>query len=357
MSQSVAFKCTYNDGNEGVFVGFADTCSRENIERNVRVERVWCSNSGCDCKKFYDKGMKGALPVEPCYESILFKNWSYGAGSFHTGIKAGREIHLTNSAPGKFAVLTTRFPGDPEADRRIIGLFKIATIENLHILNAAQNGRIRLPLEEAKALYFWAYCTNSAKRPVWGTGLFRYLEDGQVHRILEDIAATVRDEKTKASLNILITDSFGGTPAPPPSGCLAAKSTDRQAKIEQLRKYGPGGEGPDHQKLKEWIADHPDVLGLTDVSGHQVEYRFESGDRADLVFEHKSGIYTVIEVETTTPLPGAHQAIKYRALLCAQKGFPLDSHKVRSILVAWSIPLQVATFCTNYGIEFRQYAK
>jgi RecB family endonuclease NucS len=92
------------------------------------------------------------------------------------------------------------------------------------------------------------------------------------------------------------------------------------------------------------------VLGLTDVSKHHVEYRFQSGDRADLVFEHRSGVYTVVEVETTTPLPGAHQAIKYRALLCAQKGFPLTSQKVRSILAAWSIPTQVADFCTTYGI-------
>lgn len=249
MSQSIAFKCTYNDGGEGVFVGFAGTCSNDNIQRNVKGERVWCSNPRCDCTQFFKKDMKGAPPVEPCYESRLFQNWAFGAGAFHTGVKAGKRIHLTNSAPGKFAVLTTRFPGDTEADRRIIGLFKIAQIENQNTVIAAPAGRVRLPLEEAKELFFWAYLSTAINAPTWCTGLFRYLEDGQVHRILEDVAATVRDEKTKASISALINDSFGGAPAPPPSGCLAGKSTGRQAAIEELRKYGPGGEGPDHREL------------------------------------------------------------------------------------------------------------
>jgi hypothetical protein len=356
MSQSIAFKCTYNDGGEGVFVGFADTCSKENIERNVRNKRVWCSSPLCECSKFYSKSMKGAMPVEPCYESRLFREWSFGAGGFHTGLKAG-DIHLTKSAPGKFAILTTRFPGDTEADRRIIGLFKIAQIENQNTVLATPAGRIRLPLEEATELFFWAYLSNSNNDPDWRTGLFRYLEDGQVHRILEDVAATVRDEKTKAAIDTLINDSFGSVPAPPPSGCLAGKSTGRRAAMARLRKYGPGGEGKDHYELKTWIQRHPEVIGLTDVSDVAVEHPFISGDAVDLVFAHKSGAYTVVEIETTTPLPGAHQAIKYRALLCAEKGLPLDSSKVRSKIVAWSIPSDVEQFCSTYGIEFHHYGK
>lgn len=164
MISSIAFKCTYNDGGKGFFVGFAATCSKDNIERNVMNNRVWCSSPRCECSKFYDKGMKGATPVEPCYESTLFQNWSFGAGEFHTGAKAGY-IHLTKSAPGKFAVLTTRFPGETEADRRIIGLFKIARIENQNTVVATPRGRIRLPLEEANELFFWAYVSNSKNAP------------------------------------------------------------------------------------------------------------------------------------------------------------------------------------------------
>jgi hypothetical protein len=343
-----------HDGDEGAFVGFAGTCSKDNIERNVRNNRVWCSSQLCECRNFYDSGLNGTKPVGPCYESQLFQDWEFGAGGFHTDIKTGA-IHLTQAQKGKFAILTTRFPGDPESERRSIGLFRIAKIEEHNLLTGARKGRIRLPLEEAKELFFWAYCTNTAKKPDWRTGLFRYLDDGQVHRILEDLALTVRDENTKSELNHLISQAFGGGPAPPASGCLPEKSTNRAAALAKLRKYGPGGEGKAHKELKEWISKHPEALNLTDIVSVTVERTFISGDAADVVFTHKSGSHTVVEIETTTPLPGAHQAIKYRALLCAENGLPLDTNKVKAILVAWSVPSKVQNFCKNHGVGFQEY--
>src|ERR1700726_4093840 len=204
MGSSVAFKCTYNDGGEGLLVGFAGTCSKDNIARNVEAKRAWCSSLRCDCRQYYDKkGLKGAAPLDPCYESKLFRIWEFGAGGYDTVTKDG-PIPLTHSEPGKFAILTTRFPGDTESQRRIIGIFQIVRIDNQNNLIAAPEGRIRLPLEEARELFFWAYHSNSAKKPDWRTGLFRYLEDDQVHRILADIASTVRDENTTRQLNELI---------------------------------------------------------------------------------------------------------------------------------------------------------
>jgi len=76
-----------------------------------------------------------------------------------------------------------------------------------------------LPLEEAKELYFGAYSNNAAKKPDWRTGLFRYLEDGQVHRILTDVAATVRDEQTKKEVDALIQQAFKAQEAPAAQGC------------------------------------------------------------------------------------------------------------------------------------------
>jgi len=165
MGRSVAFKCTYNDGDEGVFVGFADTCSRDNIERNVRNGRVWCSSPLCACRKFCDEGMRGDKPTAPCYESELFQKWEFGVGGFHTGVKAGQQIPLTQTEAGDFAILTTRFPCEAESERHIIGLFRVGKVESQNMLTAAPQGRIRLPLEEAKRLYFWAYCSNNANRP------------------------------------------------------------------------------------------------------------------------------------------------------------------------------------------------
>jgi hypothetical protein len=355
MGQSVAFKCTYNDGGEGAFVGFSATCSKDNIERNVKSSRVWCSSPQCECRQFYDTGMQGEKPEDPCYESRLFRDWRYGAGWFHTGVKAGTPIHLRKVEVDKFAILTTRFPGEPEEARRIIGLYQIGEILQIPetVLVAVPKGRVRLPMEEAKELFFWAYHRTVSGKPDWRTGLVRYLDDGQVHRILADVAATVRDESTKKEINYLIAQVSGDTLAPRASGHLSQMSASRPTNIAKARKYGLGGEGEEHKKLKKWLSEHPERLGLTDVTDVAIEHTFLSGDSADVVFTHESGRYTVVEVETTNPLPGAYQAIKYRALLCAEKGLDLDTPQVRAILVAWSIPDEAWTFCERYGIDIQ----
>lgn len=357
MAQSVAFKCTYNDGGLAAFVGFAGTCSKDNIARNIENGRIWCSNSRCDCRRYYEQGLKGRIPVDPCMESQLFRDWRFGAGSYHSGAKSGEHKRLENTAKGKFAILTTRFPDeDEEPARRIVGLFLIEDVINKHEVVALPKGRVRLPLEEAKQLYFWAYYKTSAISPSWRTGLFRYLKDGQVHRILADVAATVRNQSTRDTVNEMIHQAFGTQAAPPPSGCLRQRSLQRVRAVAVARKYGPGGEGEAHRKLKEWVAKHPDALGLHEVIGEgEVEYPFCCGDSADVVFRHKSGKWTAVEIETTTPFPaGAFQAIKYRALLCADKGFPLDSKHVEGILVAWSIPSKVREFCRKYGLLWKE---
>jgi hypothetical protein len=50
------------------------------------------------------------------------------------------------SAQGGFAILTARFPGEPERDRRIIGLFKISKIEDRNNVETSLGGRVRLPI-------------------------------------------------------------------------------------------------------------------------------------------------------------------------------------------------------------------
>jgi hypothetical protein len=357
MRKSVAFKCTYNDGGEDVLVGFSDTCSKANIIRNVQNSRVWCSSLECACRRYYDKGRKGHKPQEPCYESVLFREWRYGGGAYHTGVRAGTPIPLNDVEFGKFAILTTRFPDEHESERRIVGLFQIGKIEDNPetVVIATPESRIRLPLEEAKELYFWAYLDTKTGRPDWRTGLFRYLEDEQVHRILADVAETARDENTRATVKKLIAQEFGTVSPPSATGCLPERSINRSLNIAQARKYGPGGEGRAHKKLKMWLSEHPDKIGLTNIEKVEVEHRFLSGDLADLVFAHEAGRYTVVKVETNDSLPGAHQAIKYRALLCAEKNFSLDTDKVKAVLVAWEIPDEVKVFCEKYEIGFETY--
>lgn len=238
MGKSVALKCTYNDGHEnvndeGVFVGFGGTCSNENIKRNVLNARVWCSNKECPCRQFHESGMQGEKPVNPCMESELFRKWQFGAGWWHHGEKAETPKHMRQVGAGKFAILTTRFPDTLESERRIIGLFQIEEVlyqDSIHhdtTLTAKKVGRVRLCLEETRELYFWAYHRNRRSErtiPDWRTGLVRYLDDTQGHRILADVATVIQDPAKKAEIQELIAQVFGQAPVPPAMGYLSDKS-------------------------------------------------------------------------------------------------------------------------------------
>ena len=358
IAQHVAVKCTYNNGDEGVYVGFNGICSENIIKFNIKSGRVWCSQSECKCKQYYNSEFNDRKkPDEPCYESILFRDWGYGAGSYHTGKRSGTPIHLSRVDIGKIAILTTRFPNDKEIDRRIIGFFKIARVTNNPNedtrMYAYEKFRLRLLMEEAKELYFWDYYSTKG-RVFWGSGLIRYLNDDKVARLLIDLRQTLRDEKAKAMVDILLTKDFPKVTPLPASGPRIKKSGNIIKRVSVTRKYGSGGEGNEHRKLKEWIAQNPKEIGLTNVKKAETEYVFASGDAADIMFELEGDTYVVVEIETLDPYPGCHQALKYRVLKCAELGLDIKSPKVKAILIAWSIPEEIKSFCKKYGIRFEE---
>jgi len=131
----------------------------------------------------------------------------------------------------------------------------------------------------------------------------------------------------------------------------AQRISEEAPKRRELRKYGPGGEGSDHRKLKEWIRDHPEDIGLRGVLRSHLEYEFLTGDRVDLLFDLEGDRHAVVEIETDNPLPGAFQALKYRVLKCAEVGSDIKSTKVEAILVAWGEP-EDHEFCHIYNVRF-----
>ena len=354
MNQHVAIKCTYNNGNEGAFVGFNGTCSENIIKLNIDSGRVWCSRKECDCRKYYDRGFRGHKPTNPCYESMHFRYWKYGAGWYHTGKRAETPIHMSKDCKGKIAISTTRFPRDKEIDRKIIGLFKISNVieerEKETILVADKEFRIRLPLEEAKELFFWNYYYS--KGNLWRSGLFRYLDSKIVSRILFDLKETIRDKNLKAIITKLLEQDFPGIIPPSDSDARVKRDINRTKRVATVRKYGAGGEGAEHRKLKEWIAKNPHEIGFTGIQKTEVEYVFPSGDTVDILFKLSENREIVVEIETTDPLPGCYQALKYKVLRCAERGISVNSPKVSAILVAWKITQEVKEFCNKYRIKF-----
>ncbi len=114
---------------------------------------------------------------------------------------------------------------------------------------------------------------------------------------------------------------------------------------------GGGGEGEAHRTLKEHLAANPSLFGeglkLVDT-----EYRFRSGDEADVLFEDSSGNPVTVEVKPLI-LSGsdqeAWQAVKYKHLAAVEYGLPCE--QVRSILAAPKIPDDVRAKCKELGIE------
>ncbi|HLO14498.1 MAG TPA: hypothetical protein VK206_06705 [Anaerolineales bacterium] len=129
---------------------------------------------------------------------------------------------------------------------------------------------------------------------------------------------------------------------------------------ERGRKYseiqernGGSGEGVDHLQLKEFVAAHPEAIGLEKESAVQMEYFFVSGDRADIVFGTGPDTWAIAEIKNGLPgelEKGIYQIIKYRALLQAEKGHR-GYVQVDPVLVAYAIPSEITRFASRFGIR------
>ena len=117
--------------------------------------------------------------------------------------------------------------------------------------------------------------------------------------------------------------------------------------------YGGGGrpEGKKHRTLKEYLADNPSLFG-EGLELIDTEYRFRSGDEADILFEDSSG--NPVTVEVKPPISSGSdqevwQAVKYKHLAAVK--YDLPCKEVRSILAAPEIPDDVKAECEKLGIE------
>ena len=123
---------------------------------------------------------------------------------------------------------------------------------------------------------------------------------------------------------------------------------------DDYRKYMRGGEGPLHRGLKEAVANNPSLLedGLKLV---QMEYRFPTNDRADILFLDAKSRYLGVEVEVDvgkSDVVGLLQAVKYKAMLAPQ--FGVGEKDVRGMLVARSIDPHMQWRAKQYNIDTRE---
>ncbi len=341
--KGIALKVTYND-NDGVaaqqgLVGFRGVCSDATILLNVRHDKKTNCRDDTPCARYVRGGMKpGSRPVESvkrwwCYESQLLKGerWRFGAGVYHRGERKGTPIPIRGGQPGDIALLTTRFPGQSEAERSVFALYRIGkrvvSLRGGTWLESDGTMQILLPASLARDVRYWDYVDQS---PDWRTGLFRYPSDESTARLLAEVTYRLGDHDDRDR----IYRAVGVPPAPPAAG-----------------GWRLGGEGEAHRKLKLRVASDPTLIGLPRDARATVEKTFVSGDRVDIAFDVGGRARAVVEVETYFAEPGVYQAIKYRALMEAERGLPLGSGEVAGVLVAHACDARARALAERYGVR------
>jgi uncharacterized HhH-GPD family protein len=177
-NNNLAFKCTWNDS------GFKGICSQPTYQYNLSKKRAWCTKAHC-------RSFKGKPTDEnhPCYESILFTEWRFGAGWDHKNEERPREIK--KAKVGEIALLTTLEPDKEEDERKIIGFLKIGKIDKGEEKETVIYGNPSesLEIDSEIKIKFWDYYANpnAPDKHRWGTGLFRYIDDRIILNFLKDL--------------------------------------------------------------------------------------------------------------------------------------------------------------------------
>lgn len=115
--------------------------------------------------------------------------------------------------------------------------------------------------------------------------------------------------------------------------------TDKEtATIKSSADKYRGGEGKAHKELKEYIYNHPNVIGLKDIVRANIEHHLPSGDKLDVYFELADGTIVAVEVKSSTSddadiTRGIFQCVKYKAILEALKIIDPKVNEIKVIYI------------------------
>lgn len=114
-----------------------------------------------------------------------------------------------------------------------------------------------------------------------------------------------------------------------------SKADEEKVKMGTFSKYS---EGQFHKEMKAYIKEHPESIGLTNVTVRDEERVLLSGDRLDVYFQQKDNTRIAVEVKSRISpdediLRGLYQCVKYKAILDAENKVHGDPYNSRVILV------------------------
>lgn len=115
-------------------------------------------------------------------------------------------------------------------------------------------------------------------------------------------------------------------------------SDEELQKMSVPSNYHGGGEGLEHKKLKEYICNHPEVVGIKEDCKGISEETLYSGDRLDVLFKLKNGDRIALEVKPSSSkdediFRGIYQCVKYQAVMEAMRRAKSEKYNIKVILV------------------------
>lgn len=138
---------------------------------------------------------------------------------------------------------------------------------------------------------------------------------------------------------------------------LAPVETASLSIVESARSYIGGGESPEHNQMKNAIAENPSLVGLPAIlAPGETEFRLPSGDSIDVLFR-KNDQWRAVEVKTALSddadiSRGLFQCVKYLAVLEAWRGFAGESADVRVMLALEGIlPKSLIDLRNSLGVH------
>lgn len=141
---------------------------------------------------------------------------------------------------------------------------------------------------------------------------------------------------------------------------LAPATSVLQAQLSRTLQHGaPGGSGesPEHERLKNFVANNPSILGLPDsVAPGDKEFVFGSADVIDVLFKHESEWIGVEVKPAKSDLAdlerGLFQCVKYHALIEATQRVQQVALSCRVILaLEGSLPRELVGLKNVLAIE------
>lgn len=208
---NIVFKVSFNDKN------WSGICTSDTYKYNSfsAHKMFWCNmqaNLTANCQKAKDSDL--SKNYYPCYDSVanlltqFTPGWNHGQDAPHICLKA---------KVGKIALLTSLYPESGQEERFIFTLFEIERVIKIQtdigdfVKSGTEfyigNPATAVKLRKDQYLNYWDFTQNETNNPrfkkYWGSGLFRYLNDEIVAKVLTNIVSSKQfdiDQKENAKI-------------------------------------------------------------------------------------------------------------------------------------------------------------